>query len=173
MGMPLAQFLVLVGGEVDNGHAPPFARHPRGFAQGFGRVLREMEHLMEQHRVDARRSQRQAGEIPVNHLYPLAAEMLEPRAGDAQHRRAFVERHHSFRAGDEDFRHSTGAGTDVEHMTEGRGAERTNERAFHQVIGAVQAAQFVPSLGVSGEIILCLRLARGPGCRKLLPVAHA
>ena len=54
MGVALAQFLVAMGCEIDDRHSAAGPEDPRGLRDGERRVLREMQHLMKQNRVEAR-----------------------------------------------------------------------------------------------------------------------
>ena len=53
MGVALAQFLPAMRGEIDDRHAPARPQHARRFRYRQRRILREMEHLMEQDGVEA------------------------------------------------------------------------------------------------------------------------
>ena len=173
MGVPFTQLLALVSGEIDHCDAPPGLGNPRCLAQRRRRILREMEHLMEQHCVHAGAFQWQAGEIAMHHLDALAAEVLEPRPRHAEHGRALVECDDANCIVREQLGHPAGASADVQQMPERGGGERSCERCFHQFVGAVQAAQFVPIPGVSGEILLSLALSRGADRRQPATVGYA
>ena len=88
--MTVAQFLAVMRREIDDRNSPAGARHPRRFGQHSRRVLREMQHLVEQHRVEALRGERKCSEIALNELDLLGREMLQFGARDAQHVEALV-----------------------------------------------------------------------------------
>ena len=56
--------------------------------------------------------------FPLNHIDPIAAKMLEPRASNAKHRRALVECDDVLRVFGEQLGHPASAGADVEHPAE-------------------------------------------------------
>ena len=159
MGMPVAQFLALVCGEVDDRDAPARTRHARRFGKGSDGRLREMQHLVEQHRVETSGSERQRHEIALHQFDALGRQVLQLGTRDAQHGKALVERDDPLSPFGEEFRHSPGAGADIEQATERLAAERLGEFGFDRIVGRMQASQFVPVMRVVGEIGLCRAFA--------------
>ena len=170
MGVPVAQFLVLVRGEIDNRDPPAGPGDARGLGQRGGRLLREMEHLVQQHRVEAVRGERQRGEIALHQLDRVGRQRLQLGARDAQHVEALVERDDPLGAVGEQLRHPPRPGTDIEHFAQLFVAQRGQQVLLDQLVWAVQLAQLVPLFGMAGEIGLGAGFARGADRGELAPV---
>ena len=111
--MPFAQFLPVVRGEIDDCDHTAGPCYASRFGQCDGRVLREVEHLVEQYGIELLGSERNIREIALYKFDLFSRQVLQLGARDAQHFQAFVERHDAVGAVGEQFRHPARAGPDI------------------------------------------------------------
>ena len=155
-----AQFLVIVAGEIDDRDPPACAQHARGLGQRGGGIGGEVQHLMQDHRIETGSREGQIGEVALHQFDAAGGQMLELGAGDAQHFKVLVERDDAVGVRREQLGHAARARADIEQRTQRRIGQGLGQAVFHHGIGAVEGAQFIPLTGMAGEIGLRRCLAR-------------
>ena len=132
-----------------------------------------MQHLVQQHRVEARPIERQVGEIAPHQFEPPGGQVLQPRAGKPQHFRALVQPNYAGGAGCEQFGHAARARADVEQLAEAFIAQHCGQCRFYRTIGNVQAAQAVPFFRMGSKIVFGVRLSALPDRVEMATVSLA
>ena len=153
MGVGLAQIFAIVRGEIDDGDATA-RRGDAGSASqdGFG-CLGIVQDLVEQHRVEAARGERDLREIALHQLDAVGAQVLEPGAGNAQHVGALVEGDDVAGMRCQQFGDAAGASADIEHAAKtdwsGKACQHLGQRGFDRAVLDVERAQLVPLFGMT------------------------
>ena len=118
MGMGAAQLLAVVCGEIGDRNPAAGPGDPRGFGQnGFG-LLRIMQHLVEQHRIERGIGKGQRAKIARHQPHLVSRQMLKPGAGNPEHFRTLVESRYMAGARREQFGHAARARTHIEQRPE-------------------------------------------------------
>ena len=169
MGVLLAQEFEIVRREIDDQQPAARPQHARGFADGAGAVVEEVEHLMDDDDVEGIARQRQVVDVAVAHAAMLEAGAIEPRAGERQHVERQIEADAALDIGREQFEHAPGAGAEIEQRADRLVGKRGADRFLDCGVGDVQLADAVPFGGVAAEISSARRrrgrCARRPAVR--------
>ena len=152
MGVLLAQEFQIVRSEINDQQAAARPQHARGFANGAGAVVEEVEHLMNNDDVEGIARQRQVVDIAVTHAAMFEAGAIEPLAGERQHVERQIEADAALDLGREEFEHAAGAGAEIEQRADRLVGKRRADRFLYGGIGDVQLADAVPFRGVAAEI---------------------
>ena len=160
MGVGAAQLFAVMRGEIDDSDAAARPGDAGGLAQHGGGVLRIMQHLVDQHRVEAATRERQRQKIALDQINAVRGQALKPGARQPQHFGALVEAGDMAGTRGEEFRHAPGAGADIEQSAKRALSQRPCERFFHRCVGRVQHPQRVPLSGMARKI------GGGAGCAR-------
>ena len=114
----LAQELKLMRREIDHQQLAAGREHARGFGDRRGRIVEEVQHLMQHHRVGGTVGQRHVIEIAVAHLRMGEPGALELHARIGQHVVIEIEAERLLRAGAEQFEDAPGAGAEIDQEIE-------------------------------------------------------
>ena len=142
------------GGEIDHQQRAARRQHPRRLGDRRGRLLRIMEHLVDDDAVGALVGERQA-----RTCRPGAGSTAMPAASSLTRARRSISDERSMpiacaRARAEQFDHPAGAGADVDQPAERPLAERAVDRALDLAFGDMERADLVPHFGMAGEIAI-------------------
>ena len=163
MGEIAAQEFLLVGVEVDGDEASRGRERARGLGQRPGRVVEEMQDLMNDDEVVAVALDRRRVDVALPELHVAKARLVDAAARQRQHRRALIDADGADRARSEQFQHAPGAGAQIEQAAERLFADERQKRRLDPFLGRVQGADAVPVGRLLGEIgrgLLAPRLAR-------------
>lgn len=152
MGMLLAQELVVVRSEVDDGQPAPGRKGTGGLGDGRLRVGEVVQHLMQRHDVEPVRLDRQMVGVAVAHGNLSEPGGIELGAGEGQHLARGVHADGAPRQRRQDLQHPPGAGSHVEKRLDRCVAELRQKHRLDIGIGRMQRPQPVPSRGVGREI---------------------
>ena len=162
MRMLLAQKFKIVRSEINDQQAPAGLEHARGFADRASAVVEEVQHLMDDDRIERIGRQCEIVDVALAHAAMLQARALDARARQRQHVERQIDAEAALDVGAEQFEHAPGAGAEIEQRAERLVGERIGDRAFDCGVGDVQLADAIPFGGVGAEIFLrggCARLA--------------
>ena len=167
------QFLKVVAGEIDDGDPSTRPCDTRCFGQWQGWVLREMQHLMQYHGVEASAGKRQITEIALDQLDLGSGKMLKLCTRDPQHFEVFIERYDPVGFFGKKFCHPPRTGSDIEQVAKRRLGQRLYQLIFDLCIRAVHCSQIIPIAGVASEITFCTFFARIADRCEFVPVRFA
>ncbi len=153
VGVIDAQELLVVRREVDDDEPAVRAQHAGGLADRAGRVVEQVQHLMDDD--DVERVPRKAERVEVALAHPAVAQAgtIEVGAGDGEHLERLVEPEAVLDPRSEQLEHPAGSGTEVEHRAVRLAGRAPYDRLLDPLVGDVKAADPVPVGGVPGEVL--------------------
>ncbi len=117
-----------------------------------GRVVEEVQHLMDDDQVVAVALDRRGIDVALAELHVAQARLIDAAARQGQHRRALVDADGADRARGEKLQHASGAGAEIEQAAERLFADQSQKRRLDPLLGGVQGANAVPIGRLLGEI---------------------
>ena len=150
----LAQELKLMRGEVDHQQFAAGGEQPRGFGDRCRRVIEEMQHLMQDHRIRRAVGERHIMQIAVADLRVAESGPLELHARIGQHRVIEIEAERAIGAGGEQLEDAASAGAEIDEEMERPLAQRLVHGGLDVSLRHMQRADRVPLARMRLEISL-------------------
>ena len=155
MALLAAQLLALMRGKIHHQQPATGAQHAPGLAQHRRRIIGEVQHLVQHHRIGAAIFARQGIHVPTPHFGMGEAARLYAPARQPQHLGAAVNAQCRIRPWPEQLDHPAGAGADIHQRPQRLAAKRRHDRGFNICLGTEQRALPVPILRMGGKPGVC------------------
>jgi len=151
----LAQGFMLVRGKVHDQQTTALTQHAAAFRHGQRRIIEIMQHLVHGHQI--RRALLEGKRTDIGVAYRAIAEPRIFQIGtcDIEHGVVDIDPDTAPNAVGEQFQHTPGPDTDINHQIERPLARELAHLALDLVIGEVEFADAVPVLGNTFKIGLC------------------
>ncbi len=148
----LAQVFLVMGQEIDHHKLAPGSEHPGRLADGGGRLVEEVKNLMNGYGVEDGGRVRQLVQIGLTDLAVSAIHPFQVGARDGQHFAGQVNALGAPGAGGQQFKHTPGAGADIEQVFNAVPGQQAGYDFFDLGVVDMKGAQLVPAFGVVAEI---------------------
>ena len=135
-------------------------------------VVEEVQHLVDDNRVEAVLRQREVVDVALAHAAMPEPRAIEARARQRQHVEGEIEAEAALDARPEQFEHAPGAGAEVEQRVDRDVGQRAADCRLDRFVGDVELADAVPLRGVAAEIGLRGGVALGAHGGEALAVAR-
>src|SRR6202042_1910920 len=120
----VTQEFQIVGGEVDDQEATARTQYACGLAQRAGAVVEEVQHLVNDHDIEAAGRERQIVDVAMTHSTVLQSGTVEAGAGKREHIERQVEPKTALDPAGEQLQHASRAGAEIEKRADRPVAER-------------------------------------------------
>ena len=138
--------------EVDDDEPAAGRERPGGFFQRAGRIVEEMQHLMDDDEIVAVALDRGRVDVALAQMHVAQSALIDAAPGQRQHRRALVDADSARGVGRQQFEHPSRSRAEIEQAAIRLRADHRHERRLDPLLRRVQGANPVPVRRLLGEI---------------------
>ena len=152
MGIFAAQELAIVGGKIDDYHAPVAPQRARGFRDCRGGIIQIVENLVQSDQIGRCVRDRQIVDIALAHQAVPSTRMVQLGARHGQHFATQIYAQSTADVGREYLQHPPGTRTEVQQVADRFLVDYRQHRLLDLLLVHVQSADPVPTRGGAAEI---------------------